>query len=73
MDPNVPIAVIGMSCRFPGDVKNPEDLWQLCAEGRTGYSEIPLSKFNRDSVFHPNPEKRDAVRVLVPWIDSEYH
>ncbi|KAI0895982.1 hypothetical protein F4806DRAFT_496108 [Annulohypoxylon nitens] len=56
MDPSIPIAVIGMSCRFAGGVKNPEDLWRLCAEGRTAWSEIPSSRFNADGVYHPNRE-----------------
>ena len=24
-----PIAIIGMGCRFPGDVNSPEELWEL--------------------------------------------
>jgi acyl transferase domain-containing protein len=62
MDPNEPIAIIGMSCRFAGGVKNPEDLWQLCAEGRTAWTEIPASRFNGASMNHPNNEKINSVR-----------
>ncbi|KIM94092.1 hypothetical protein OIDMADRAFT_207730 [Oidiodendron maius Zn] len=64
MDPNVPIAVIGMSCRFPGDVRDPEDLWKLCAEGRSAWSEIPVSRFSVESVYHPNGEKLSASNVI---------
>ncbi|MFD3613625.1 type I polyketide synthase, partial [Streptomyces atroolivaceus] len=35
------IAIIGMSCRYPGDVRTPEELWQLVAEGRDGVTPFP--------------------------------
>ncbi|KJY24637.1 hypothetical protein VR45_40720, partial [Streptomyces sp. NRRL S-495] len=36
-----PIAVVAMSCRFPGGVRTPEDLWELLAEGRDTVSPVP--------------------------------
>ncbi|MEV5880973.1 beta-ketoacyl synthase N-terminal-like domain-containing protein, partial [Streptomyces sp. NPDC052101] len=36
-----PIAIVGMSCRFPGDVRSPEDLWQLVADAGDAVSRFP--------------------------------
>lgn len=62
MDSNVPIAIIGMSCRFAGDVSDPEKLWKLCAEGRSAWSKIPESRFSSAGLYHPNGEKSHTVR-----------
>ena len=59
------IAIIGMSCRFPGDCTNPEKLWEMISEGRSGWSSIPSDRFNQEAFYHPSSEMTGTVRVLV--------
>ncbi|MEU8040820.1 SDR family NAD(P)-dependent oxidoreductase, partial [Streptosporangium sp. NPDC049078] len=39
-----PIAIVSMSCRFPGGVASPEDLWRLLAEGEDAISPVPADR-----------------------------
>ncbi|CAA0107127.1 Phthiocerol synthesis polyketide synthase type I PpsA [Mycolicibacterium vanbaalenii] len=36
-----PIAVIGLGCRFPGDIHGPDELWEFLEQGRSAVSEVP--------------------------------
>ena len=40
-----PIAVIGLGCRFPGEIAGPESLWQFMREGRSAVSEVPPERW----------------------------
>lgn len=52
-----PIAIVGMGCRLPGQVSSPVDFWELCSRARSGWSEMPESRFNHAAFHHPNPDK----------------
>ena len=58
----MPIAIIGMGCRFPGDTTSPEKLWRLCTEARSAWSEIPPDRYNQKAFFHPDGERKGTVR-----------
>nr|QEO74260.1 Beta-ketoacyl synthase [uncultured bacterium] len=39
-----PIAVVGMGCRFPAGVNDPEALWQFFLDGRDAIEDLPASR-----------------------------
>ena len=40
-----PIAVIGLGCRFPGEIAGPEALWQFLCAGRSAVGEVPPDRW----------------------------
>ncbi|KAL9602197.1 MAG: hypothetical protein Q9179_002623 [Wetmoreana sp. 5 TL-2023] len=50
----MPIAIIGMACRFPGGSSNPEKLWGMLANKRSGWSKVPAERFTQSSFQHPS-------------------
>ncbi|KAI0849455.1 putative polyketide synthase [Daldinia vernicosa] len=58
-----PIAIIGMSCKFSGGASDPDKLWDLMAAGKTGWSEIPVDRYDLKGVYHQNHERNSTTHV----------
>src|ERR1700738_4865414 len=49
------IAIIGIGCRFPGGVNNPESFWKLLEEGREAVSDVPAHRWNVERFLDAEP------------------
>ncbi len=55
------IAIVGMSCRFPGGVNSPEELWDLVFQGRDVLGEFPSDRgWDLAELFNPDPDVSGA-------------
>ncbi|MFD4673749.1 type I polyketide synthase [Lentzea sp. NPDC058450] len=60
-----PIAIVAMSCRFPGGVATPEQLWQLVAEGRDAISPFPSDRgWDAGALFDEDPDSKGSSYVV---------
>jgi acyl transferase domain-containing protein len=59
------IAIVGMSCRFPGSCNDIESYWQLLANNRDAISEVPLERWDVEKYYDPDPSA--PGKMVTKW------
>ncbi len=57
-----PIAIVGMSCRFPGGVETPDAFWTLLEQQTDAITEVPGDRWPIEDYYSPD---RDAPGKMV--------
>src|SRR5690606_35053238 len=69
-----PIAIVGLSCRFPGGADSPEAFWRLLRDGVDAVTEIPPDRWDADAYYDPDPDApgKMATRwgAFLPRVDA---
>ena len=60
MDLSGAVAVVGISCNFPGGADISE-FWQTLASGKNLIQEVPLDRWNHNIFYNPENEKPGKI------------
>ncbi len=55
-----PIAIVAVSCRFPG-APNPEAFWEVLSGGIDAIREVPEDRFDIDEFYDPDPDAAGKI------------
>ena len=61
---NEPIAVVGLSCRFPG-APNADAFWKLLRDGVDAIREVPADRWDVDELYDPDPDA--PGKMITRW------
>jgi amino acid adenylation domain-containing protein len=51
-----PIAIVGMSCRFPAGASDPARYWEMLRDGRDSIREVPRDRWDIDELYDADPD-----------------
>jgi acyl transferase domain-containing protein len=57
------VAIIGMSCRLPGNIATVQDFWRMLSGAQSAWSTIPAERYSTSAYHHPNPGKKGCFNA----------
>src|SRR5262249_28459867 len=69
---SVPIAILGMGCRFPGGVHDPESFWRLLRAGVDTITEVPKDRWDMEAYRDSETARCGAFLDHVDLFDPQF-
>jgi acyl transferase domain-containing protein/NADPH:quinone reductase-like Zn-dependent oxidoreductase/surfactin synthase thioesterase subunit/NADP-dependent 3-hydroxy acid dehydrogenase YdfG len=58
-----PLAIIGIGCKYPGDVNSPEEFWKFLIEKGDGMGDIPADRWDKDAFYASEFRRAGKINV----------
>ena len=65
MDKSMPIAIVGIGFRGPGEATDVEKLSEMILAGREAWSPIPEERWNTTGFYHPDHSQHGTVSANI--------
>ena len=62
------IAIVGMSCRFPGGANSIDEYWNLLVNGEDGVSDVPESRWELEKYYDEDKNAPGKMYTKKGWI-----
>ena len=69
----MPIAVVGIGFRGPGDATNVENFWNMILQAREAWSLVPKEKWNNSAFYHPDANRNGTVDTTTSTVQDLLH
>ncbi|MBL4868544.1 MAG: type I polyketide synthase, partial [Pseudomonadales bacterium] len=71
---NGPIAIVGIGCRYPGGIIDPDSFWESLKEAKNGITELSNERWDMDVFYDPKPQTPGKMYTKAAGIidDPEY-
>ena len=56
-----PIAIVGIGCRFPGNINSPKDFWEFLIAEKDAVTEIPTTRWDSKALHSPRYEEAGKI------------
>lgn len=64
-----PIAIIGIGCRYSGDINNLDDFWKVLINKRSTLKDIPSDRVSNEFLYDSERGYRKVVTKQGGWLD----
>jgi len=61
IEKNEPLAIVGIGCRFPGGINDPQAFWDMLCRGKDAISEVPPDRWDLKAYYDADREKPGKV------------
>ncbi|KAI0438847.1 hypothetical protein F4803DRAFT_569116 [Xylaria telfairii] len=70
-DQHEPVAIAGMGCRWPGNVRSAPQLWEFLKTKGDGWREFDKPRFSAQGFHHPNANRPGTMSMKGAFLTGE--